>query len=124
MRRIIDILDQPADHLLCDGMFTKKFFKVVQQGGHYKWQLKTPGEYQQETGTVVTQYENSVRSLDKLLTLYPVTQGSTEMEDRRAFVDLLKCLLQVDPGQRISPLQALQHPFITKAHLEEEMDTS
>lgn len=51
-------------------------------------------------------------------------QESIELEDERAFVSLLKCLLQMDPEKRITPEKALQHPFVTMAHLEDELDTS
>uniref|UniRef100_A0A3P8W1R7 Protein kinase domain-containing protein n=1 Tax=Cynoglossus semilaevis TaxID=244447 RepID=A0A3P8W1R7_CYNSE len=39
--------------------------------------------------------------------------GTAGNEDTRAFVDLLKRMLQVDPGKRIAPSEALRHPFIT-----------
>ena len=37
--------------------------------------------------------------------------------DRRQFVDLLKRMLSLDQDFRISPKEALNHPFITMAHL-------
>lgn len=48
--------------------------------------------------------------------MYPLTSPA-ELEDRHQFVDLLKCLLNVDSEKRISSIQALQHPFITMSHL-------
>lgn len=39
------------------------------------------------------------------------------MEDRLAFVDLLKQLLHLDGRLRISAFQALNVPFITMTHI-------
>uniref|UniRef100_A0A8C7X963 Protein kinase domain-containing protein n=1 Tax=Oryzias sinensis TaxID=183150 RepID=A0A8C7X963_9TELE len=38
-------------------------------------------------------------------------------DDHRAFIDLLKSMLEVNPQNRITPSQALQHDFITMKHL-------
>lgn len=40
-----------------------------------------------------------------------------EYEDFHVFVDLLKLLLHIDGNRRISPSDALNHPFITMSHL-------
>uniref|UniRef100_A0A8C5DPN7 Protein kinase domain-containing protein n=1 Tax=Gouania willdenowi TaxID=441366 RepID=A0A8C5DPN7_GOUWI len=36
---------------------------------------------------------------------------------KNAFIDLLKKMLRLDGAKRISPTEALQHPFITMSHL-------
>ncbi|KAF3859942.1 hypothetical protein F7725_000197 [Dissostichus mawsoni] len=63
-------------------------------------------------------------SLDDLVNIqiHPEEEAA-EIEDRMAFVDLLKRLLHVDGDQRISPQHALQHSFITKWHLTEPFDS-
>uniref|UniRef100_A0A671YPN8 Protein kinase domain-containing protein n=1 Tax=Sparus aurata TaxID=8175 RepID=A0A671YPN8_SPAAU len=43
--------------------------------------------------------------------------------DSIAFVSLLKSCLDLDPSKRITPKEALKHPFITMAHLVNEKDT-
>ena len=40
-----------------------------------------------------------------------------EKVDRREFIDLLKRMLTLDQERRITPGEALNHPFITMAHL-------
>uniref|UniRef100_A0A8C6P0E0 Protein kinase domain-containing protein n=1 Tax=Nothobranchius furzeri TaxID=105023 RepID=A0A8C6P0E0_NOTFU len=45
------------------------------------------------------------------------TKNSTENEDIKAFLDLVKKMLTVDPANRILPADALKHPFITMEHL-------
>lgn len=45
-------------------------------------------------------------------------------KDMMAFLSLLEQLLDTDAVTRITPRQALQHSFVTMAHLEEAMNTS
>jgi homeodomain interacting protein kinase len=40
-----------------------------------------------------------------------------EKVDRREFIDLLKRMLTLDQERRITPGEALNHPFIVMAHL-------
>jgi homeodomain interacting protein kinase len=37
--------------------------------------------------------------------------------DRREFIDLLKRMLTMDQERRITPSEALNHPFVTMAHM-------
>uniref|UniRef100_A0A672HEH1 Protein kinase domain-containing protein n=1 Tax=Salarias fasciatus TaxID=181472 RepID=A0A672HEH1_SALFA len=38
--------------------------------------------------------------------------------DREAFVDLVTKMLSIDPAQRITPVQMLEHPFFSLSHLD------
>uniref|UniRef100_A0A3P8VSI1 Protein kinase domain-containing protein n=1 Tax=Cynoglossus semilaevis TaxID=244447 RepID=A0A3P8VSI1_CYNSE len=49
-------------------------------------------------------------SLDQIVLTRPHT---VEFEDTQAFLSLLKQMLQIDPEKRITPNEALTHPFIT-----------
>lgn len=40
-----------------------------------------------------------------------------EKADRREFVGLLKMMLLIDAEERIAPVEALGHPFVTMQHL-------
>lgn len=40
-----------------------------------------------------------------------------EKADRREFVGLLKKMLLIDAEERITPAEALSHPFVTMQHL-------
>ncbi|XP_026161467.1 homeodomain-interacting protein kinase 2-like, partial [Mastacembelus armatus] len=124
MRSVVDLVGQPADHLLCAGIFTNTFFRANQYWDSPKWWLKTPREYQQTTGIKPNECQRYFSSLDDLVTLYPEIEECIEMEDRRAFVSLLTCLLNMDPEQRITAEKALKHPFVSMAHLVEESDTT
>ncbi|XP_044231449.1 homeodomain-interacting protein kinase 4-like isoform X1 [Thunnus albacares] len=124
MRNIVEILGQPADHLLFAGKYSQKFFRLSQHFDYAKWWLKTPREYKLTTYIEPKVWRRSFKCLDDLTTLYPETQEPIELEDRRTFVGLLKCLLDMDPERRITPGEALKHPYVSMAHLADEMETS
>ncbi|XP_034546577.1 homeodomain-interacting protein kinase 2-like [Notolabrus celidotus] len=124
MRNIVEVLGQPADHLLDAGSFTNKFFKLNRHYDYPKWWLKTPMEYRLTTGIEPRECQRALNNLDELVTLYPALEEDIQLEDLRAFLSLLKCLLHTDHEQRISPDKALKHPFISMVHLQEELDTS
>ncbi|CAK6962111.1 homeodomain-interacting protein kinase 4-like [Scomber scombrus] len=124
MKNIVEILGQPADHLLFAGKYSQKFFRLFRHFDYAKWWLKTPREYKKATGIEPQVWKPSFKSLDDLTTLFPETQEAIELEDQRAFVDLLKYLLDTDPERRITPGEALKHQYVSMAHLADEMDTS
>ncbi|XP_059202267.1 homeodomain-interacting protein kinase 1-like [Centropristis striata] len=124
MKAIVEILGQPADHLLSAGYYTKKYFKASQHLENPKWSLKTPEEYQLDTGMKPKGWEQSFDSLDGLITFDTDMQEIIELEDQIGFVSLLKCLLHTDAKERITPEKALKHLFITMSHLEHGMNSS
>ncbi|XP_034541984.1 homeodomain-interacting protein kinase 1-like [Notolabrus celidotus] len=124
MRNIVDVIGQPADHLLDAGSFTHKFFNLNWHNDNPKWWLKTPMEYKLTTGIEPKECERALNHLDEIVTIFPDMMELMELEDQIAFLSLLKCLLQTDHEQRISPDKALKHPFISMVHLQEELDTS
>ena len=40
-----------------------------------------------------------------------------EKADRREFIDLLTKMLTIDADKRITPIETLNHPFVTMNHL-------
>ena len=40
-----------------------------------------------------------------------------EKADRREFIDLLKKMLTIDADKRVTPIETLNHPFVTMTHL-------
>ncbi|XP_068444180.1 homeodomain-interacting protein kinase 2-like [Clinocottus analis] len=115
MNDIVDALGQPPDHLLSAGYYTLKYFKLNQDSNRPTWRLMTQ-ECQLR--------KRPFKSLDERIMLNRKIHGPIELEDQRAFVRLLKSLLHTDPEKRITPEKALQHPFITMAHLEDKRGTS
>ncbi|XP_034530937.1 homeodomain-interacting protein kinase 1-like isoform X2 [Notolabrus celidotus] len=124
MRCMVEVLGQPEDHQLRAGRYTCFFFTEEEAAGAPKWRLLTPEEYAAVNGFKAEDRHSCIdlpSSLDALVNFYP-DEGPAETEDRRAFVDLMKGLLHLDGSQRITPHQALQHPFIKMAHLTQHPD--
>uniref|UniRef100_A0A3P9M6L0 Protein kinase domain-containing protein n=1 Tax=Oryzias latipes TaxID=8090 RepID=A0A3P9M6L0_ORYLA len=69
------------------------------------WRLCTPEEYTETTGEQV--------ETDHLINLDAMIHEHRDI----AFIDLLKNMLEVNPKNRITPRQALEHDFITMKHL-------
>ena len=44
----------------------------------------------------------------------------SELNDRFAFVKILRGMLTLDQKQRLSPADCLEYPFVTTSHLKEE----
>ncbi|XP_034552567.1 homeodomain-interacting protein kinase 1-like isoform X2 [Notolabrus celidotus] len=122
MKVLVEVLGQPEDSLLNAGVYTRNFFiKKDEETDGPTWRLLTPEEYETLTGEELQEDENQLKlpsTLNGLAHIYPVDEPA-EFEDRLAFVDLLKGLINLDGALRISPSKALQHPFITMSHLSE-----
>ncbi|XP_077419052.1 homeodomain-interacting protein kinase 3-like isoform X2 [Vanacampus margaritifer] len=127
LRSMIEVVGRIPDHLLTASKNTHKYFKRSDKGNdgdHPKWRLMTAREYQDKTGVRPESLPWSFKCLDDLVKLKPEVSEPLEFEDRKAFVDLLKRLLQMDPERRITPEDALKHPFLTMSHLSEHKTTS
>uniref|UniRef100_A0A674NSN3 Protein kinase domain-containing protein n=1 Tax=Takifugu rubripes TaxID=31033 RepID=A0A674NSN3_TAKRU len=99
---IVKILGQPPDHVLDKGQQTEEFFNR-RTNDYPRWTIKTAEEY--GIRMLLVQQEHAT-GLD-------------------LFMDLIKNMLQVDPNQRITPMEALQHPFFTvKEETVKELEAS
>uniref|UniRef100_A0A8C6KES1 Protein kinase domain-containing protein n=1 Tax=Nothobranchius furzeri TaxID=105023 RepID=A0A8C6KES1_NOTFU len=67
---------------------------------------------------------NPIYSIDDFLKIHPEIQDPFELEDLQAFIDLLKKMFKVNPSERITPVEALNHRFITMSHLPKTSDNS
>ncbi|CAB1444427.1 unnamed protein product [Pleuronectes platessa] len=122
MKGIVDMLGQPPYHLLKAGRYTCKFFIKDKHWCIPGWSLKIPIEYERGTGIQTKRWVGQISRLDDLITLQPVRHRSIALQDRRAFVSLLKCLLHTDARWRITPMDGLSHPFLTMVHLKDNME--
>uniref|UniRef100_A0A3P9HQY9 Protein kinase domain-containing protein n=1 Tax=Oryzias latipes TaxID=8090 RepID=A0A3P9HQY9_ORYLA len=80
------------------------------------WRLCTPEEYTEITGNRV-RYMNPVIDFDAMTDKHRNMYEMHDDDDHKAFIDLLKRMLEVNPQRRITPSQALEHDFITMKHL-------
>uniref|UniRef100_A0A3B3HDZ2 Protein kinase domain-containing protein n=1 Tax=Oryzias latipes TaxID=8090 RepID=A0A3B3HDZ2_ORYLA len=73
-------------------------------------------EYTEITGNRV-RYMNPVIDFDAMTDKHRNMYEMHDDDDHKAFIDLLKRMLEVNPQRRITPSQALEHDFITMKHL-------
>ncbi|XP_056887249.1 homeodomain-interacting protein kinase 1-like [Takifugu flavidus] len=118
MRQVVQLLGQPEDRLLRTGIYTEKYFTVMEGADGPMWRLKTPEEYSEHRTVDNNVKDSMLKSLDELVCIHKF-ESVAEKEDCHGFVDLLKMLLCVNGNKRISASEALNHPFITMSHLME-----
>ncbi|XP_077238594.1 dual specificity protein kinase YAK1 homolog isoform X2 [Tasmannia lanceolata] len=133
LKRMIEILGgQPPDHILKDANNTNKFFKRMGSIHHFEedeecngsrsaYQVLTEEEFEARESkkpVIGKRYFNYVR-LEEIVANYPHRRNlpdeeiSRENLTRLALIDFLRGLVEFDPVKRWSPLQAVQHPFVT-----------
>ncbi|CAM4803976.1 unnamed protein product [Rotaria magnacalcarata] len=109
----------PNQNILEQGQKTSRFFQFI----NYQWKLKTPEQYERETGIKSKEARKFIfKNIDDIQHIHlkqdlPPNQLQAEKLDRIFFVDLLKKMIHLDQTLRITPNQALNHPFITMDHL-------
>ncbi|XP_018369139.1 PREDICTED: homeodomain-interacting protein kinase 2 isoform X8 [Trachymyrmex cornetzi] len=113
----------PTEHMLNNASKTTKFFYRDMDSTYPFWRLKTPEEHEAETGIKSKEARKYIfNCLDDIGQVNVPTdldggQLLPEKADRREFIDLLKRMLTMDQERRITPGEALNHAFVTLAHL-------
>uniref|UniRef100_A0A3Q3JDY4 non-specific serine/threonine protein kinase n=1 Tax=Monopterus albus TaxID=43700 RepID=A0A3Q3JDY4_MONAL len=113
----------PGERLLNAGTKTLRFFCRESDSLYAPWRLKSTEEHETETGMKSKEARKYIFScLDDIahVNLVMNLEGSdllAEKADRREFVGLLKKMLLIDAEERIAPIEALSHPFVTMQHL-------
>ncbi|XP_013171582.1 PREDICTED: homeodomain-interacting protein kinase 2 isoform X2 [Papilio xuthus] len=113
----------PTEHMLNSASKTAKFFYRDVDSTYPFWRLKTPEEHELETGIKSKEARKYIfNCLDDIGQVNVPTdleggQLLAEKADRREFIDLLKKMLTMDQERRIMPGEALNHAFVTLAHL-------
>ncbi|XP_038610489.1 homeodomain-interacting protein kinase 2 isoform X2 [Tachyglossus aculeatus] len=113
----------PAEYLLSAGTKTTRFFNRDTDSPYPLWRLKTPDDHEAETGIKSKEARKYIfNCLDDMAQVNMATdlEGSdllVEKADRREFIDLLKKMLTIDADKRVTPIETLNHPFVTMTHL-------
>ena len=87
------------------------------------WRLKTPEEHELETKIKSKEARkyifNCLEDMGQVNVPTDLERGEllAEKVDRREFIDLLKRMLTMDQERRITPSEALNHPFVTMSHM-------
>lgn len=133
--RITEMLGNPPSHLLEVGKQTNEFFNCVgvDAQGRKTYKLKPLEQYASEHRTKEQPSKAYFKQtyLPDIILEYPLTKKhakqseidkgefavqpylTAEMGQRRAFINFVEGLLNLDPIKRWSPQQAAKHPFIT-----------
>uniref|UniRef100_A0A3P9HJ71 Protein kinase domain-containing protein n=1 Tax=Oryzias latipes TaxID=8090 RepID=A0A3P9HJ71_ORYLA len=85
--------------------------------GNYPFPSKTEYETIRAMVQIFVELKNHVINLDEMIREHRDMFEDHDDDDHRAFIDLLKNMLEVNPQNRIQPSQALEHDFITMKHL-------
>uniref|UniRef100_A0A669AZC7 non-specific serine/threonine protein kinase n=1 Tax=Oreochromis niloticus TaxID=8128 RepID=A0A669AZC7_ORENI len=113
----------PAEYLLSAGTKTTRFFNRDPDSTYPLWRLKTPEDHEGETGIKSKEARKYIfNCLDDMAQVNMTSdlEGSdmlAEKADRREFIDLLTKMLTIDADKRITPVETLNHPFVTMSHL-------
>ncbi|KAL4625087.1 homeodomain-interacting protein kinase 2-like isoform X9 [Arapaima gigas] len=113
----------PAEYLLSAGTKTTRFFHRDPESTYPLWRLKTPEDHEAETGIKSKEARKYIfNCLDDMAQVNMTTdlEGSNmlaEKADRREFIDLLTKMLTIDADKRTTPIETLNHPFVTMTHL-------
>merc|ERR1740128_303666 len=113
----------PAEHMLNNASKTVKFFYRDRDTSYPFWRLKTPEEHEGETKMKSKEARkyifNCLEDMGQVNVPTELERGEllAEKVDRREFIDLLKRMLTMDQERRITPSEALNHPFVTMAHM-------
>ncbi|KAJ8381835.1 hypothetical protein SKAU_G00026130 [Synaphobranchus kaupii] len=112
----------PSARMLDTGIKTRMFFDRIQIGRDaYEWNLRPWNGRELAPGTksLRRRVPAKLDSLDAIEDLEHGFQGddAVEVADRKCMVELLDQMLTVEPDHRITPNQALLHPFLTLQHL-------
>ncbi|KAK7933162.1 hypothetical protein WMY93_004058 [Mugilogobius chulae] len=115
IRQIVHLLGVPDGDVINQAMHGTDYF--VQKGS--QWKLKDPYEYGRAEGALPLIRETKLKEatdLEDLVKNYYEIKFGLEFEDRKAFLDLLARMFHWNPENRITPAQALSHPFVTASH--------
>uniref|UniRef100_A0A3B3D9T3 Protein kinase domain-containing protein n=1 Tax=Oryzias melastigma TaxID=30732 RepID=A0A3B3D9T3_ORYME len=116
LRCVVKWLGLPQETLLNKGLFSRDFFTFDKDCSQPGWRMNSPDEYSEITREAVRRL-NNIPDLEEMKNIHKKMYDLFDDDDHRAFLNLLKNMLDLDPRQRITPSQALDHDFITMRHL-------
>lgn len=122
--RIVEMLGNPPSWMLDKGKQAGEFFeKRHAADGRRTYHLKSMEQYSREHGTKEQPSKKyfQATTLPEIIRSYAMprkdmkqTEIDREMNNRIAFIDFVRGLLNINPLERWSPQQAKLHPFITQ----------
>ncbi|ORZ23312.1 kinase-like domain-containing protein [Absidia repens] len=133
LSRIIDTFGLPPNHMIEQGKHADRYFNnTTNEDGQVVYTWKSRKQYSSEQNKQEKQSKQyfSTTQLDSLILDPPKSNKpksdadiDQEMSIRMLLLDFLKCILCYEPDKRLTPQQALQHPFISQ-YLQETATSS
>ncbi|OAX83255.1 CMGC/DYRK/YAK protein kinase [Emergomyces africanus] len=122
--RITEMLGMPPNWMLEMGKQSGEFFEKTQdEFGRRSYRLKSMEQYSREHNTKEQPSKKyfQATTLPEIIRSYSMPRKNMkqaeidrEMNNRVAFIDFVRGLLNINPLERWSPQQAKLHPFITQ----------
>ena len=121
--RIISIIGPPSNTLLDKSKFAHKYFDhVIDEHGNKQYTLKSIQQYAIQNNTAPTANKIYFKgtTLNEIISLYPIKSNISsdqlqhELYERQCLLHFITGCLQWDANQRFTPIQLLNHPFVTK----------
>lgn len=117
--RIVEMLGDMPDRFLHRCRHTHKFFNSPTDyaDGMHVFHLKTLAQYEQENNLTLPKWkrffkEKKLRDIIMTCTRRTPELDAEEVAQRESLIDLLTGMLKIDPLDRWTPGEAMQHPFI------------
>lgn len=120
--RIVEMLGDMPDRFLRRCRHTNKFFNCPRTSDYgiaeiHVYRLKSLSQYEEETEAPLPEWKRffKEKKLRDIITKCPYRTPAPHLEEvvlRESLVDLLNGMLTIDPRDRWSPAEALQHPFL------------
>lgn len=120
--RIVEMLGDMPDRFLRRCRHTNKFFNSPRSADYpadamHVYQLKSLSQYERESNVKLPEWKRffKEKKLRDIIMTFPhrtLASHSQETANRESFIDLLNGMLRIDPVERWTPAEALQHPFI------------
>lgn len=120
--RIVEMLGELPDRFLHRCRHTNKFFNSSRGSDYHRadvhaFQLKSVSQYEQENNVTLPEWKRffKEKTLRDIIMTYPFRTSEPHTEEiaaRECFNDLLNGMLRIDPRDRWTPADALQHPFM------------
>uniref|UniRef100_A0AAV2J1M7 Protein kinase domain-containing protein n=1 Tax=Knipowitschia caucasica TaxID=637954 RepID=A0AAV2J1M7_KNICA len=107
MRHIVETVGHCPESVLDSGLYTAEYYGL---SSSRTWEYKFPP---------LDPQKRAIHRLDDIHKSGPPGRpfASVELQDRRAFVNLVKHMLDPDPATRITPAAVMSHRFVSMHHL-------
>eukprot|EP00286_Rhodomonas_abbreviata_P020318 CAMPEP_0181304728 /NCGR_PEP_ID=MMETSP1101-20121128/9317_1 /TAXON_ID=46948 /ORGANISM="Rhodomonas abbreviata, Strain Caron Lab Isolate" /LENGTH=579 /DNA_ID=CAMNT_0023410529 /DNA_START=616 /DNA_END=2355 /DNA_ORIENTATION=+ len=114
MRKIVEVLGMPPTHMIAGaGAKSKVKDLFVLEGGVYKLNPDKASSSSSSSSDGKKRRESGSRDLKTIIRKPTPQPMSVEQErDYDLFEDLLRMMLHFDPAKRVTPKDALSHPFL------------